>query len=298
MPVRYIPSEYRRPTPSTLGLWAQQMQPIMGNLLQNLLSQQMWKERFKEELPVKMFTEGYRQVEPMKEPMESWAEPGAVTKIGGKYWEKKPEKFVFNALDIPGSDRKLLVYGKGSNLRGKVLPAKEIKYLSQYTTVGKEGKPVRVQPYIADNKLDVITLGPAYQKPNVIDNARAWFYEQHPNPSEKEVLEFEKKLKSTQAKVGKKSDMQSAIAMRIEDYKKRHKGKKPKASKVWEWMMEWRRANPLASLAKLWGGETEPETKEIKLPSEVKTTSEALKWLQENEDMSEEEAKAWLRAQR
>ncbi|MBW2005645.1 MAG: hypothetical protein JRI72_13795, partial [Deltaproteobacteria bacterium] len=40
------------------------------------------------------------------------------------------------------------------------------------------------------------------------------------------------------------------------------------------------------------------EMTEIKLPPTIKTTSQALEWLQKNKNMSEEEAKAWLRAQR
>ena len=88
MAIINIPTQY---APQKQNVWQQLLPQMANSLFQNMLAQQMWKERFRQQLPMQMLGAGYREVSPMQQPMESWAQPGAVAKIGGKYWERAPD---------------------------------------------------------------------------------------------------------------------------------------------------------------------------------------------------------------
>jgi len=88
-------------------------------------------------------------------------------------------------------------------------------------------------------------------------------------------------------------DSENFLALKIKNFKEENKGKAPTARQKAEWMLEWRKSDPLSQLRKaLMGGETKPQ--KITLPDTVKTTRQAMDWLVDNEDMTIEEARTWL----
>lgn len=122
MAVMYIPPQYRRPTPSAMGLFAQSMQPMLNSVTQMMLGQAMQtkaeEQQFNRQLPISMLQAGYTQsptgpigwdYEQPGKPETALGEQQGMVRLSGKWWEKrKPEPQLFN---VPGMSGKLLAYG-------------------------------------------------------------------------------------------------------------------------------------------------------------------------------------------
>ena len=101
MAVINIPTRYRPQTPSTMGLFAKQMQPMLANLFQTMLQQGMWEKREEKQADTRMMERLgerdwrskeaarkenliYRQQERERLKYEAWLKKPPVITIEGK----------------------------------------------------------------------------------------------------------------------------------------------------------------------------------------------------------------------
>lgn len=92
MPVQYIPPQYRRPTPSTLGLFAQNIQPLLSLYTQMMMNRAMQERQFEQRLPLEMAKAGYGEITEPRMMEEAPRIGREALKVGRKYWRKqRPE---------------------------------------------------------------------------------------------------------------------------------------------------------------------------------------------------------------
>ena len=100
MAIHYIPTEYRKPAMSTMGYFAQNMEPWVRALFGHYLEESAWNKRFEKEQAAQTAirqeqaeAQGWQPIDYMKEPGESWSEQPDRT-IGMKGYRKPIPKMI------------------------------------------------------------------------------------------------------------------------------------------------------------------------------------------------------------
>jgi len=100
MAIVNIPTEYRKPAMSTMGYFAQSMQPLLNMWMQSKMQEGAWKKRFDTQQEANMGREqrtaeraGWKPIDYMQEPGESWSQQPDVT-IGRKGYRKPQAQLI------------------------------------------------------------------------------------------------------------------------------------------------------------------------------------------------------------
>ena len=100
MAIHYIPTEYRKPAMSTMGYFAQNMEPWVRALFGHYLEESAWNKRFEKQQGAQTAirqeqaeAQGWQPIDYMKEPGESWSEQPDRT-IGMKGYRKPIPKMI------------------------------------------------------------------------------------------------------------------------------------------------------------------------------------------------------------